>query len=153
MRYRDQSSWHYSFDRWDVDLRQFITFAKLTRTIALRGFAASTSSPPGHQPPFYLQPWLGGGNSLRGYRTFRFRDRSALLMQAEYRWRINEFVHGALFYDAGAVAPTLGDIGRLEQDWGFGLRAGGRMGSALRLDFAFGGSDGWHYLIRFDDVF
>lgn len=153
MRHSDQSDWRYSFDRWDVDLRQFITFAKLTRTLALRAWAASATSPAGHQPPFYLQPWLGGGNSLRGYRTFRFRDRSALLLQAEYRWRVNEFVSGALFYDTGAVAPTLGELGRLERDWGIGLRVGGRMGSALRTDVAWGGRDGWHWIVRFDDAF
>ena len=78
--------------------------------------------------PFYLQPTLGGAYSLRGFRTFRFRDRSALLLQAEYRWRINEFVEGALFYDTGAVGPELGDIGKLERDYGFGLRAGSRAG-------------------------
>jgi hypothetical protein len=137
MRYRDQTDWNYSFDRWDVDLRQYFTFVKQTRTIALRAWAAAANSPDGHQPPFYMQPWLGGGYTLRGYRTFRFRDRSALLLQAEYRWRVNEFVQGAFFYDTGAVAAALDQLGRLERNWGFGLRAGSRMGSAFRMDSAF----------------
>lgn len=58
-----------------------------------------------------LQPTLGGGYTLRGFRTFRFRDRSVALAQAEYRWRINEFVTGALFYETGAVARRIGDLG------------------------------------------
>ena len=49
---------------------------------------------------------------------------SALLLQAEYRWRINELIAGALFYDTGAVARRLGDIGRLERD--YGMAAGRR---------------------------
>ena len=95
---------------------------------------------------------LGGAYSLRGFRTFRFRDQSALLLQAEYRWRVNELVTGALFYDTGAVAPRLGDIGRLERDYGFGLRVGGRAAVAFRADIAFGG-EGTRLLLRFDDVF
>ena len=91
--------------------------------------------------------------SLRGYRTFRFRDRSALLFQGEYRWRINEFVTGAFFYDTGAVAPALGDIGRLERDYGFGLRAGSRSAVAVRAVVAFGGREGTGFLVWFEDVF
>jgi len=149
----DDRTTQNSFRRWDADLRQYIGFQKDTRSIALRAWAAGTTADEGNAVPFYLQPALGGPSGLRGYRSFRFRDRSALLLQAEYRWRINEFVSGALFYDTGAVAPTLRDLGRLERNYGFGLRAGGRMGSAFRLDFALGGREGRRYLLRFDDAF
>jgi Omp85 superfamily domain len=152
-RYADRDLDQFSFNRWDVDLRQFIPFVHDTHTLALRGWASSSDPAGGDAVPFYLQPTLGGSRSLRGYRTFRFRDRSALLLQAEYRWRINEFVTGALFYDAGAVAPRLDDIGRLERDYGFGLRAGSRATVVMRVDVAFGGREGTRFLVRFDDVF
>jgi hypothetical protein len=149
----DQSDGRFSFDRWDVDLRQYLSFGKRTRGIALRAWSASTSPQDGHEVPFYLQPWVGGARSVRGFRTFRFRDRSALLLQGEYRWRINELMSGALFADAGAVARRLQDLGRLERSWGAGLRFGGRMGSALRVDMALGSGEGRRVLVRFDDVF
>ena len=76
-----------------------------------------------------------------------------MLLQAEYRWRINEFVTGALFYDTGAVGASLDELGRFQRNYGIGLRAGSRMGSAFRIDFAFGGREGSRLLIRFDDVF
>ena len=104
-RYADRDLDQFSFNRWDVDLRQFIPFVHDTHTLALRAWVSSSDPSDGNSVPFYLQPTLGGSRSLRGFRTFRFRDRSALLLQAEYRWRINEFVTGALFYDTGAVAP------------------------------------------------
>jgi Omp85 superfamily domain len=151
-RYDDRDFGQFSFSRWDVDLRQFIPFLHDTHTLALRAWASSSDPAEGDTVPFYLQPTLGGAYSLRGFRTFRFRDRSALLLQAEYRWRINEFVEGALFYDTGAVAPELGDIGKLEGDYGFGLRAGARGTAGFRLDVAFGG-EGTRFLVRFDDVF
>ena len=152
-RYADGDLDQFTFNRWDVDLRQFITFVHDTRTIALRAWVSSSDASEGNTVPFYLQPTLGGAYSLRGFRTFRFRDRSALLLQAEYRWRINEFVTGALFYDTGAVGPELGEIGKLERDYGFGFRAGSRAAVAFRLDVAFGGREGTRVLLRFDDVF
>ena len=152
-RYADRDLDQFSFNRWDVDLRQFIPFVHDTHTLALRAWASSSDASEGETVPFYLQPTLGGPYSLRGYRTFRFRDRSALLLQAEYRWRINEFVSGTLFYDTGAVAPELGEIGKLERDYGFGFRAGSRATVAFRLDVAFGGREGTRFLLRFDDAF
>jgi outer membrane protein assembly factor BamA len=119
----------------------------------LRALAASADPESGQEVPFYLQPVLGGAYTLRGFRTFRFRDRSAALFQAEYRWRINELMHGAIFYDTGAVARTLEDLGKLERDYGFGIRIGGRAGVALRTDIAFGSGEGTRYLIRFENVF
>ena len=152
-RYADGDLDQFTFNRWDVDLRQFIPFVHDTHTLALRAWVSSSDASEGDTVPFYLQPTLGGWYTLRGYRTFRFRDRSALLLQAEYRWRINEFVTGALFYDTGAVGPELGEIGNLERDYGFGFRAGSRAAVAFRLDVAFGGREGTRVLLRFDDVF
>ena len=151
--YRDRTHDRYSFRRWEADLRQYRTFVKDTRTIALRAWTASTFAEAADQVPFYLQPTLGGGRTLRGYRTFRFRDRTALLLQGEYRWRINQFVQGALFYDTGAVGSALDDLGALERSYGLGLRAGGRTGSAFRIEMAFGGREGNRLLVRFDDAF
>jgi hypothetical protein len=152
-QYRDRDQDRCSFVRWEADVRHYFSFVKDTRTIALRVQAASTRPGSGQEVPFYLQPTLGGARSLRGYRTFRYRDRSAALLQAEYRWRINEFVTGALFYDTGAVGASLDELGRFERNYGIGLRAGNRMGSAFRIDFAFGGREGSRLLIRFDDAF
>jgi hypothetical protein len=152
-QYRDQNLDRYSFVRWEADLRHYFTFVKDTRTIALRAWSASAHPDADQDVPFYMQPTLGGARSLRGYRTFRYRDRAAMLLQAEYRWRINEFITGALFTDTGAVGPTLDGLGRFERNYGIGLRAGNRMGSAFRVDFAFDGREGNRMVIRFDDVF
>ena len=49
-------------------------------------------------------PTLGGNDTLRGFRNYRFRGPHALLLQAEYRWELWSGLDGALFYDAGKVA-------------------------------------------------
>jgi hypothetical protein len=152
-RYSDSDRDRYSFQRFDVDARAYLPLFQRTHTIALRTWISEARPESGHQVPFYLQPTLGGSYSLRGFRTFRFRDRSVALVQAEYRWRINELVTGALFFDTGAVAPRLGDLGTLERDYGFGLRAGGRNGVVFRADVALGSGEGARILVRFNNVF
>jgi hypothetical protein len=153
IEYQDRRHDRYSFRRWEADLRQYMPFVKETRTLALRARATSAIADAGNEVPFYLQPTLGGGRTLRGYRTFRFRDTTALLLVGEYRWMINRFVQGALFYDAGAVGSALDELGAFEHDYGVGLRAGGRTGSAFRVEVAFGGREGTRFLVRFDDAF
>ena len=152
-RYSDRDADSNSFQRVDVDARAYVPFFQRTHTIALRTWIAEARPRSGHEVPFYLQPTLGGSYSLRGFRTFRFRDKSVALVQAEYRWRINELVTGALFFDTGAVAPRLGDLGGLERDYGFGLRAGGRNGVVFRADVALGSGEGTRILVRFNNVF
>lgn len=152
-RYDDRDFDSFSFNRWDVDARQYLPFLNRTHTIALRAWLSSSDPDSGHEVPFFLQPTIGGAYSLRGFRTFRFRDRSLALLQAEYRWRINEFAYGAIFYDTGAVARRFNDLDSFERDYGIGLRVGGRNGVAFRIDVALGSGEGTRLLLRFDDVF
>ena len=152
-RYQDRDLERFTFGRWDLDARQYVPLLHGTRSIALRVQVSSSDPDAGHLVPFYLLPTLGGSYSLRGFRTFRFRDRSLLLLQSEYRWRINDFVTGALFYETGAVGPRLSDLGGLERDYGFGLRAGSRNGVAFRADIALGSGEGTRILLRFDNAF
>ena len=115
----------------------------------------TTSTSAGQEVPFYLQPTLGGAYTLRGFRAYRFRDRHRLLLQGEYRYIVNAFVTGALFYEAGKVAAERGDLDvkDLERSYGFGLRFGSRQGVGLRTDLAFGSGEGTRFLLRFDNVF
>jgi outer membrane protein assembly factor BamA len=154
-RYDDQDLRTYSFSRFDIDVQQWIPFLLRSHVIALRGALSISDADEGHIVPFYLERTLGGAYSLRGYRTFRFRDRHLMLMQAEYRWDINAIMSGALFYDAGKVAPSSSDLNfnDLAKDYGIGFRVGTRNGVSLRLDVALGSGEGTRYLVRFDNVF
>jgi outer membrane translocation and assembly module TamA len=92
--------------------------------------------------PFYLSPTYGGLNLGRGYPTFRFRDRNMLALQAEYRYQVSPLISGALFVDAGQVAPSVRAIqwSQLKTTYGTGVRFGAAGGAALRFDLAFGGN-------------
>jgi outer membrane protein assembly factor BamA len=154
-RYNDNEGNHFSFDRVEVDLQQYVPLLKDRRVIALRARAAMTDAVEGAQVPFYLQPTLGGPDDLRGFRHLRFRDRNSLLLQAEYRWEIFTAVDGAIFYEAGKVAGRREDLDLrdLESDYGIGFRFGTINGVFLRIEGAFGSSAGAHFIMRFGHVF
>jgi outer membrane protein assembly factor BamA len=85
-----------------------------------------------------MLPSLGGGSSLRGYNSWRFRDRNSLILQAEWRVIVNRFFDTAVFYDTGKVtAHTRNlDLHDLEDDYGIGFRLHGPLATPLRIDLA-----------------
>ena len=75
--------------------------------------------------PYFLLPSLGSGSTLRGYSSWRFRDRHAMLLSGEWRWIPNRMaIDMAFFYDTGMVAPRLDAItfGSFVSDFGVGMR-------------------------------
>jgi len=145
----------YRFDRWEFDLRQYVSFLRRRRVLAFRTMG-SFSDPRGDGTvPFYLQPWLGGSHSLRGFRNFRFHDRHAILLQAEYRWEIFPLLDTVLFYDTGTVAPTRRELDFSDRatDYGVGFRVGTDNGVIFRLDYALGGRAGNQLVLSFSNVF
>ena len=90
--------------------------------------------------PFFMLPALGGGSSLRGFTSWRFRDRHSLLLQGEWRVLVNSFFDTALFYDAGKVTADRSDLtlDDLKTDFGIGFRFHGPAATPMRLEFAKG---------------
>jgi len=69
----------YDFTRVEADVRQYVSAFAERRVLALRLFASTSTAEPGNDIPFYLMPSLGGHDSLRGFRDYRFRGPHALL--------------------------------------------------------------------------
>ena len=153
--YDDRDLGLYTFDRVDLDLRQWVSFLSERRVLFGRVFASTSDAAGGQQVPFFLMPTLGGNDSLRGFRDYRFRGPHALLVQGEYRFEIWSGLDGALFYDAGKVAMRRGDLDfrNLESDYGFGFRFNTDNGIVVRVDAAFGSNDGKHLWIVFGGTF
>ena len=85
-----------------------------------------------------MLPALGGGSSLRGFTSWRFRDRNSILLQAEWRVLVNSFFDTAVFADAGKVTSRTSDLdlSRLKNDYGIGFRVHGPVATPLRIEFA-----------------
>jgi len=152
-RWRPQDGGASSFNALSADLQQYLSFLHNTRVIALRAAVWHTEPSGGSVVPLYYQPTLGGSHTLRGYREFRFRDRSALLFQAEYRYHLFPGGNGVVFYEAGSVGPSLGDLGSLKSDYGFGLRFGTAAGVFLRIEAAFGTPESPRFYVKLSDAF
>ena len=153
--YDDRTTGQLTFNRFDADVRQFFGFLAGRRVIATRLFTSTSETDDGREMPFYLMPTLGGNDTLRGFREYRFRGPHAILAQAEYRWEIWSGLDGALFYDAGKVADRRSDLNfkDLESDYGFGFRFNTDNGVVFRVDAAFGSRDGKHLYLLFGGVF
>jgi len=132
------------FGVYTLDLRKYFPVAR-THVLALQALGIATSG----EPPFDLYPQLGGESLLRGYFQGRYRDRSLVAFQGEYRLPLFWKFGAAGFVGVGQVAPDIGDFG-LDRFWvsgGAGLRflLAKREGLNIRADFAFGeGSSGFY---------
>lgn len=151
--FADQDSGLYTFDRADVDFRHFIPFFQGKRVFVVRGWLSTIEADEGRQVPFYLQPFLGGRKTLRGYDDQRFRGPHMILLQAEYRFEVWPALDIALFVDSGEVEQRRQDLNfkGLRSDYGVSFRFGGER-AIFRVDFAYGGETR-RYSVAFGDVF
>jgi surface antigen Omp85-like protein len=149
-RYSDRDSGVFSFNRYELEAAHFVPLAASRVVIALHGWLVSSDPGNGQTVPFYLQPSVGGHNSLRGYDDYRFHDRNMMLFSAEARIAAMTHVDGAFFFDAGNVAARVGDLNFDKRSWGAGLRLHSRRQTYARLDLA-RGDEGWRLMFRLTD--
>jgi hemolysin activation/secretion protein len=144
----------FSFNRFGTDIRGFIPLTSRQQVIALRGFFVNSDPAPGNRIPFFLQPSLGGGESLRGYDAYRFQGDKLMLLQAEYRWEASRFFELAFFGDTGTAANQGQklDLDKLKSDFGIGFRLKTTESTLFRLDIA-RGNEGTRFQFRFSQVF
>lgn len=98
-------------------------------------------------------PSLGGRDTLRGYIGNRWTGKAAWHGSGEYRfWFLPrgiaftdsirlERLGGALFYEMGSVAGSVGGLTRatVRDSWGVSLRVGFERSTLFRLDLGFSG--------------
>ena len=130
----------YTFTRFDVEAVQHIPILRENWVISLRGRLESAIDDE-DQVPYFLLPALGSGSTLRGYSSWRFRDRHAVLASAEWRWIVNRLaLDVALFTDTGMVAPRFDALSTsgLISDYGIGVRFHSPVRTPLRVELARG---------------
>ena len=147
--FSDRDTGAFSFRRYEAEAARFIPIADSRVVFALHGWLATSDTDEGGVVPFYMEPSLGGNNSLRGYADYRFHDRNMLLVQAEARIAMMTHVDTAVFWDAGNVAPKVGDLNLDHSSWGVGLRLHSRRQTFARFDVAHG--EGWRFIFRLTD--
>jgi len=130
VRYLDRNLSAFSFYRVDLDAVQYIPLLNHTRVIALHAASSLTDTQSSQQIPFYLQPVMGGPDTLRGFRYGRFYGNNSTMANAEYRWFCSPILEVAAFFDGGKVFNQWQqwNFHDIQTDVGFALRFKGRTG-------------------------
>ena len=128
----------FGFQMVEYQAIQHVPILRETWVLSFRGRVQGATAKDGQETPYFMLPALGGGSSLRGYNSWRFRDRNSLLLQAEWRIPVNRYLDLAFFYDAGKVAPRMADLdlNGLNDDFGIGTRFHGPFATPLRVELA-----------------
>jgi Omp85 superfamily domain len=148
--FSDRSIGTFSFRQYEGEALQFAPLSE-NWILAFHAWAVFSDVANGNEVPFYFLPTLGGHSTLRGYSSFRFHDNDLAMVSAESRWALFTHVDGALFFDAGNVAPQAGDLNLAKTDYGAGLRLHTRKTTWARFDVGHGG-EGWHFFLRTSDA-
>jgi len=133
VRYLDNDLSRYSFLRLDLDAVQYIPLFNHTRVISLHGASSLTTTSNGQSIPYYLQPTMGGPDTLRGFRYNRFYGDNSAMVNAEYRWFCSPILEMVVFGDGGKVFNRWEEwnFHSIQTDVGFGLRFKGRTGRTV----------------------
>lgn len=139
LRYDDAWGSDYNFTSYFLDARYYHSLPR-GQVLAWQGFAQSSNG----DVPFNQLALLGGESLMRGYYLGRYRDKSLLATQLEYRFLPFPFSKrwgASVFAGAGTVAPSLSDtqLNNLKLAGGAGLRflLFPNKDIFTRLDFAF----------------
>jgi outer membrane protein assembly factor BamA len=127
-----------SFTRVTFDGRGYRRLLSERGVLAVRGLVSSDLTAESGATPFYLQQSLGGGETLRGFHSYRFPDRALAHLSVEYRWRVHRYVEIAPFLDTGTVAPSLSrlSLSSFKMSPGVGIRGRTDRRTIARLDWA-----------------
>jgi hypothetical protein len=144
----------FGFTQVDYEGIQHIPLLRNTWVLSLHGRVQTAFTKSDEEIPFFMLPSVGGGSSLRGFSSWRFRDRNSMLLQAEWRVMVNRFVETAIFFDAGKVTERTADLdfNGLKDDYGLGIRFHGPLATPLRIDFA-KSNEGLHIVFAASAVF
>jgi len=142
------------FRRVDYQLIQHIPILREAWVLSFEGGVSTTFAKDGQAVPYFLLPYVGGGSTLRGYTSGRFRDLNRLFMKAEWRIMNNRFFDTAFFYDAGKVTARKSDLDfdGLKSDYGVGVRLHSPYDTPLRVELA-KGSEGFKFIFSFSPSF
>jgi len=153
-RYFEAHDRPFSFQKLEYEAVQLVPILRAQYVFAFRALATFTEAEGSDAVPVVLAPYLGDGETLRGFDTRRFTDHNRLLFTAEYRWLPSRYLDMALFWDTGEVAEHRSgfQLSKFRSDWGVGARFHGPKFVVIRSEIA-KSSEGWRFIISEGNVF
>lgn len=133
------------FFSYRAELQQFLTLWHPFRVLALRGYGSWLDPTGGDVIPFQRLMINDNPDVLRGYRSFRFRDRGLVALNSEYRFPIlmNERPGGSgldlyPLADWGQVFDAAEQVSfrNMKFSYGLGLRIESSTGFVAKIEWA-----------------
>jgi len=134
---------NFTFSQYTFDIRKYNLVGK-QKVLALQSWWNFTSG----DAPFQHISLIGGSERMRGFFEGRFRDRHAMVQQAELRLPIYRNLGMVFFGHAGQVFPDLDSLRFSNMRYGTGLGFRYRLnkeGLNVRLDLAFGDQRAFYF--------
>ncbi|NLY51933.1 MAG: BamA/TamA family outer membrane protein [Firmicutes bacterium] len=130
------------FTKYQADLSKYMQVGSNGQTLAVR---VHTGFINGDAPPQELF-FVGGSETVRGYRFGDFTGEKTITINGEYRFPITDIIHGVVFVDTGnawdrSERMSLSD---LHTGYGVGVRLDTPIG-VLRIDYGIGEEGGQAY--------
>jgi hypothetical protein len=152
----DRTLQQYDFRRFDATAVHYVPISpSRNHVVSGRVGLSYVNNETGERVPFYFLAYVGGTDTIRGYREFRFKDENALWMNLEYKWSPVKYLSLVAFADAGEVRADWQDIGitGLNTGYGFGVRVHTNKQQFAKFDFGTGGGEGWQMFIKLGPSF
>lgn len=141
--YRPVLGSEFTFTQYRLDLRRYYPVYK-RQILAVQAWYSFTA---GHSP-FQQVSLIGGSDVMRGYFEGKYRDRNAMVYQAEYRIPVYRKLGLVCFASAGQVADTIPSFSFKKFRYGGGLGFRYQLtddGLNLRLDLAYGDQSSFYF--------
>ena len=101
----------FGFQQVDYEAIQHIPILREAWVLSFHGLAADdVHERRSADPVLHAARRSAAARRCAASRSWRFRDRNSLLLQAEWRIMVNRFLDTAFFYDAGKVTARTSDL-------------------------------------------
>jgi hypothetical protein len=141
----------FDFHRFDGQLVHYVPVTPdRQHVVSGRVGARYVNNAMNSRVPFYFLAYVGGMDTIRSLREFRFKDENALWLSAEYKWRPQSSLSVSVFADAGETRPDWQDLDLRGMHTGYGVGVGYHSASrtVIRLDLGAGGGEGWQVFLK-----
>jgi hypothetical protein len=154
-KWDDRTLHQFDFGRFDAQAAQYIPLRTKKHVLAARMGLSTVNNEADDRVPFYFRPYVGGSDTLRSFKEFRFIDENSFFLNAEYRWAVVKFLDVAFFWDGGKVTRNWHDVNlrALKTAYGIGFRAATTKRVFARLDIAAGGGEGHQIFFKLGPSF
>jgi outer membrane protein assembly factor BamA len=154
-RWDDRTLHRFDFARFDGQAAQYIPLGTKKHIIAARVGVSTVNNEADDRVPFYFRPYVGGSDTIRSFKEFRFTDENSLYINAEYRWTAVKYLDVAFFWDGGKVTHAWHDVNLrgIKTAYGVGFRAATPKRVFARLDIGTGGGEGHQIFFKLGPSF